>query len=76
MLTPEMIEIAEATLAGRVDPDWLAHIIRFYKPLSLENLQRLLWEELNNLVASDYEDEGAGETANAIRAVMAIRRAE
>lgn len=75
MITPEQIEIAEATLAGRVDPQWLVEAIQFYAPLSLENLQRLLWEELSNLLASDNQDDAAAETASAIRAVMAIRRA-
>lgn len=75
MLTPEQLEIAEATLADQVDPQWLDEALRFYRPLSLENLQRLLWEELHNLVTSDYQDDQAGETASAIRAVMAIRRA-
>lgn len=75
VITPDMIQVAETTLGGRVDPDWLAEALRFYKPLSLGNLQRLLWEELNNLVTTDYTDDVAQETASAIRAVMAIRRA-
>lgn len=75
MITPDMIEVAETTLGGRVDPEWLASALRFYKPLSLDNLQRLLWEELNTLVVTNYQDDMAGETASAIRAVMAIRRA-
>ena len=75
MLTPEMVQVAEATLAGRVNVDWLEEILHFYQPLSLQNLQRLLWEELSNLIASNNSDDAAAETANAIRAVMAIRRA-
>jgi len=70
-----MIEIAEATVAGHVDPQWLEEALLFYEPLSLENLQRLLWEELSNLLSSDNQDDAAAETASAIRAVMAIRRA-
>lgn len=75
MITPEMVDLASETLGAPVDPGWLADAIYFYRPLTLENLQRLLWEELNNLVKSDYRDDGAAETASAIRAVMAIRRA-
>lgn len=74
-ITPKMRELAEAAMAARVNEDWLDEILRFYEPLSLENLQRLLWEELSNLVYSDRQDDAAAETANAIRAVMAIRRA-
>jgi hypothetical protein len=75
MITHEELAIAEATLAGRVNPEWLEEVIRFYAPLSLENLQRLLWEELSMLLASNNQDDAAAETANAIRAVMALRRA-
>jgi hypothetical protein len=75
MITPGMVDLASETLGSPVDPAWLDEAVSFYRPLSLENLQRLLWEELNNLVKSDYRDDGAAETASAIRAVMAIRRA-
>lgn len=74
MITAAMVDLASETLGSPVDPDWLGDMIAFYRPLSLENLQRLLWEELHNLVSSDYRDAGAAETASAIRAVMAIRR--
>ncbi len=75
MITEEMLDLASETLGARVSPEWLDEMLRFYRPLSLENLQRLLWEELNNIVKSDYRDDGAAETSSAIRAVMAIRRA-
>lgn len=67
-------ETAEKIYGGRVDPDWLEELLAFYEPLSILNLQRLLWEELNILVVDNPRDDDAAETANAIRIALAVRR--
>jgi hypothetical protein len=67
-------ETAEKIYGGRVDPDWLEELLAFYEPLSIENLQRLLWEELNVLVVENPAADDSAEAANAIRIVLAVRR--
>lgn len=67
-------EAAERIHGGYIDPMIVEGILEFYEPLSLANLQRLLWEELHYLSTENPRDDDSADTANAIRIAMAVRR--